>query len=98
MRDKYDAQLTQIIKHYGQDKQIDMAIEEMSELIKALLKYRRANQLYKPTARENIIDELADVYVMCRQMELIFNTGNEVPDRAEYKIERQIQRMKGEKL
>ena len=33
--------LHQTISKYGYEPQIDMAIEEMSELIKALLKFRR---------------------------------------------------------
>lgn len=35
-------QLARIIEAYGTETQIDMALEEMSELAKALLKHRRA--------------------------------------------------------
>ncbi len=38
--------LEKAIKHYGVDSQVDVAIEEMSELIKALIKERRAILCY----------------------------------------------------
>lgn len=81
------------IETYGAKAQVDMAIEEMSELIKALLKYRRATDMQKPTAREDIIDELADVKVMTKQLEMIFNAEKETQDRIDYKVSRQIQRL-----
>ena len=34
--------LLQAVLRYGEHTQVDMCIEEMSELTKALLKYRRA--------------------------------------------------------
>ena len=81
------------IETYGAKAQVDMAIEEMSELIKALLKYRRATDMQKPTAREDIIDELADVKVMTKQLEMIFNAEKETQNRIDYKVSRQIQRL-----
>ena len=41
---------------YGTNPQIDVAIEEMSELIKALLKWRRAGGAGMTEAREKRID------------------------------------------
>ncbi len=41
-----DNTLEKAIKHYGVDSQVDVAIEEMSELIKALIKERRAILCY----------------------------------------------------
>lgn len=34
--------LQEAIDHYGEESQLDMAIEEMSELTKAICKYKRA--------------------------------------------------------
>lgn len=96
------------ICEYGTQPQIDMCIEEMSELTKALLKYRRKYALTRgenvnPTngdtdlfkARIDIIDELADVRIMCRQMELLFQAEDEVERRIDFKVDRQIKRLEG---
>lgn len=94
------------ICEYGAQPQIDMCIEEMSELTKALLKYRRKFALTRgenvnPTngdtdlfkARTDIIDELADVRIMCRQMELLFQAEDEVERRIDFKVDRQLKRL-----
>ena len=48
---------------YGQTAQEDVAIEEMSELIKAICKMRRAGVNEKPAATDAIVDEIADVSI-----------------------------------
>lgn len=77
-----------IINTYGKNPQIDMAIEECSELQKALLKERRG----KGTV-DDIIDEIADVQIMIEQLKIIFNCDDAVSDRIQYKINRQIKRI-----
>lgn len=53
------------VRKYGVDAQDDIAIEEMSELTKAIIKNRR----YKTFATlESIYEELADVYIMLEQV------------------------------
>ena len=104
----YDDVFKQCIATYGGDAQIDMCIEELSELTKALLKYRRKVALVKgeevtpvsdgvnlDKARAAVIDELADVEIMCRQMELLFEAENEVNDRIQFKVDRQVKRLGG---
>lgn len=78
---------------YGRNPQIDVAIEEMSELIKALLKWRRAGGAGLTEARVCIVDELADVRIMVRQMEILFQCEDEVEKRIDYKVRRQEERM-----
>ncbi len=102
----YDDVFKQCIATYGGDAQIDMCLEELSELTKALLKYRRKVALVKgeevtpvsdgvnlDKARAAVIDELADVEIMCRQMELLFEAENEVNDRIQFKVDRQVKRL-----
>ena len=64
------------INTYGQEKQVDIMIEEMSELTKALIKHRR-----KPSDEtlENIQEEIADVKIMMRQGAMMF--GEEAVER-----------------
>lgn len=81
------------ISHYGADAQVDMAIEEMSELTKALLKLRRAKHGETADARIAIIDELADVRIMVDQMELLYQCRDDVRKRIFYKIGRQKRRL-----
>jgi NTP pyrophosphatase (non-canonical NTP hydrolase) len=56
------------LDQWGYDAQADMVIEEMSELTKAILKYRR--KPHKDRALD-IAEELADVTIMLRQLEIM---------------------------
>lgn len=59
--------LEKAIEVYGKDMQLNVAVEELSELIKEICKNKRGND-----NRENIIEEMADCYIMLRQLEIIF--------------------------
>lgn len=80
------------ISAYGQDAQTDMAIEEMSELTKALLKFRRYGKGVSANDRLNDIrEEIEDVQIMLDQMMLIY--GRDLGVRCK-KIERLRKRLK----
>ena len=79
-----------IINSYGTKSQEDVAIEEMAELQKAILKHRRYTG---DETRAEIIDEIADVEIMIEQLKIIFSCKKEVENRIYYKIERQIKRI-----
>lgn len=81
------------LRTYGVQPQVDMMIEEMSELIKALLKWRRSGLKGLSDMRDCIIDELADVRIMERQMEMLFDCEDEVESRIDYKVQRQQERL-----
>lgn len=55
------------IKKYGTDSQLNVAIEELSELTKEICKHKRNS-----SNRERIIEEIADVEIMLEQLKLIF--------------------------
>ena len=55
--------LNTIVETYGNDAQEDMAIEECSELVKAILKFRRSDEK-TAEMRDAVIDEIADVQIM----------------------------------
>ena len=80
-----------IIDTYGTKHQEDIAIEELSELQKAILKHRRYGD--KET-EQAIIDEIADVQIMLEQLKIIYSCHKDVEERVEYKIDRQIKRIK----
>lgn len=82
------------IDTYGRNAQTDMCIEECSELIKALLKFRRLTIEERLAAKGmkvlgNIQEEIADVQIMLWQMELLYGYGCE-----DGEIERKIDRLK----
>ena len=55
------------LSSWGFDPQMDMAIEEMSELIKAILKYRRDKTQMRAM---HLAEEYIDVKIMLRQVEI----------------------------
>ena len=67
--------LTYTLDTYGDDNQVDMMIEEMSELTKALLKLRRKRHSgidYFEPEKNDVIEEMADVYIVLLQMIQLF--------------------------
>lgn len=85
-------QLNFIVEHYGSANQLNKSIEELSELITEISRY----DADEPHHRGNIIDELSDVMVMCNQLMIIFNCFGEVEERIDFKINRQLERIKNE--
>ena len=80
------------IRTYGAQMQEDITIEEMSELTKALLKYRR--YINEPGKWRNLPDavreEIADVQIMLEQLHLIYGDSSDIE---EYKLNRLWARM-----
>ena len=79
------------IETYGVDMQLTVAVEELSELTKEICKCKRgADNL------ECIVEEMADCYIMLKQLEIIFDidTGdirhiiNNKIDRLEKRLEK----------
>lgn len=92
-KEYYDV-ICNAIDTYGREAQTDMCIEECSELIKALLKFRRLPLEERLAAKgmkvlENIQEEIADVQIMLWQMEMLYGYGC-----AEGEIEEKIDRLK----
>lgn len=84
------------ISTYGKEAQVDMAIEEMSELTKALLKYRRTKNttvIEYGKLRSNIIEETADVLIMAVQVLMMFDNDGECQAEVDYKINRLYERL-----
>lgn len=59
--------LEKAIMMYGADLQLTVAIEEFSELIKEICKSKRGENNI-----DNITEEIADCYIMLKQVEIIF--------------------------
>ena len=64
--------LESAIKKFGPRLQVIVAIEELSELQKELTKWLRGKG-----TREGLMEEMADVFIMLNQLELIFGNPTE---------------------
>jgi len=56
---------------WGESDQIRQTIEECSELITKLAKYGRN---VNGSTKEQIVEEIADVEIMCNQMRIVFGS------------------------
>ena len=59
--------LEKAIETNGVDMQLTVAVEELSELIKEICKNKRGRD-----NRDNIIEEMADCYIMLEQLAIIY--------------------------
>jgi len=91
--------LQQAISTYGEEAQTDMAIEEMSELTKALLKYRRLknspenDDCKQAQAKQNTYEEIADVIIMLTQLMMMYGGKKEIDEYIERKVLRLAERL-----
>lgn len=89
----------QAINHWGKEAQMDMALEELDELSLAILHHRRGK-----VGIPEIVDEMADVYIMLGQLEIILGTEHgdqyllteSLNDRISFKLNRLAERLKNE--
>ena len=96
--EKIREKIFEVAKSYNIEDQIDVLIEEMSELTKALLKNRRAQNGHTDTpvghTVQNIIEEIADVQIMLFQINYLGDFEDDVIDIMNYKLDRQLERIK----
>lgn len=97
------------IDRYGEENQLDMVIEEMSEQTKAICKYKRLKEImtFNPLKSEkikndyydffacldNAYEEIADVYIMLEQLMMMFDCEERISSIASKKIDRLKWRM-----
>lgn len=86
-----DAVLKAAIEKWGKERQLDKVIEEMSELTKAILKYRHADKdnINKVHALQDLSEEHADVLLTLGYLSVIFGEEYtaDVHKRMNFKIE-----------
>ena len=82
--------INRIADMYGKEPQLVMLMEECGELIQACSKLIRS----KDRAVNNLIEELADVRIMIEQIEHLYGLKSLVEDEMEFKLKRQLERMK----
>lgn len=77
------------LEAFGEEAQMVMAIEEMSELTKELCKNGRGQE-----NTTHIAKEIADVEIMLQQMVMLFDCAGQVETFRRYKLERLAERIK----
>ena len=78
--------------YYGKQHQELKTLEELEELTKELI-----NNIRTEGVSSNTSSEISDVLIMLYQLIYIYNIGDEIENIAEFKINRQIDRIKNTK-
>ena len=66
------------IDFYGSSVQELKAMEELSELIRAIARARTCDDEERDTAFENLAEEMADVEIMLEQLKIIHNNRDKI--------------------
>lgn len=78
--------LSRAIAHWGADTQTDKAIEEMGELMQAIMKYRHKG--HSQERLTSLLEEIADVEIMLTQLKTIYDKHCVIPAIKERKLNR----------
>lgn len=78
--------LDEAIQTYGTESQLNMAVEECSEFIDAIMKFRRGR-----VGVQEVVTEIADVMIMMEQMTIIFGGNSKI---VECEILRKMDRLR----
>lgn len=94
MTKEQEAVLKRALDYYGIDNQLTKAVEEMAELTKEICKLKIAGQNFNGAdlirAKQNILEEKADVYITLRYLDMMFGDSNEVIDEKIARLEGQM--------
>lgn len=83
-----------ILEHYGKDHQIVKACEELSELQTILLQIHNKPEMNRSEHHlnmVNVLQEIADVYVMLKQLEIALRMDSrDIEPVIEFKLDRAL--------
>jgi NTP pyrophosphatase (non-canonical NTP hydrolase) len=96
--------IIRIANHYGYDSQSRQLVEEMAELTQAINKFWRNELDYgrndfvdvplNSESERNIVEEIGDVEICLEEIKYLLACGSKVEWSKEYKIERELGRIK----
>ncbi len=82
------------LRTWGAEAQIRMLFEEIGELMQAVCKAGRVkNWNQRAEVWHNIAEEIADVKIMLKQMEILFDVEDAVEDCERNKVDRLVKRL-----
>lgn len=87
--------LERVITANGMNNQLDVAIEELSELIQAICKIKRRDSLSNESfaVKGNLAEEIADVEIILAELKLLFDNEDNVIKWKNYKLDRLEKRL-----
>lgn len=87
--------LERVITANGMNNQLDVAIEELSELIQAICKIKRRDSLSNESfaVKGNLAEEMADVEIILAELKLLFDNEDDVKEWENYKLDRLEKRL-----
>ena len=87
--------LERVITANGMNNQLDVAIEELSELIQAICKIKRRDSLSNESfaVKGNLAEEMADVEIILAELKLLFDNEDDVKEWKNYKLDRLEKRL-----
>ena len=87
--------LERVITANGMNKQLDVAIEELSELIQAICKIKRRDSITNESfaVKGNLAEEMADVEIILAELKLLFDNEDNVKKWKNYKLDRLEKRL-----
>jgi hypothetical protein len=87
--------LERVITANGMNKQLDVAIEELSELIQAICKIKRRDSLSNESfaVKGNLAEKMADVEIILAELKLLFDNEGDVKEWKNYKLDRLEKRL-----
>lgn len=93
--DKWKAigDMEKIANYYKLDSQLDKLIEESAEVIQAIQKYKQGERYIT-----RLIEELADLSIVYEQVIYLLRCDEKMAVMRDYKVDRQLRRIKGERL
>lgn len=86
----------EIITHYGLKKQLDIVVEECSELIQAICKAKRRFEPDTVSITSDIVEEVTDVQIMLMQLVQVMSPMEReyLHSQIDYKLKRQAERIR----
>ena len=76
-QDLWGSTLQRAIDKWGAETQTDKAIEEIGELLQAIMKHR--HKPYSEERHANLLEEIADVEIVLEQLRRIYDDHDTVP-------------------
>ena len=99
MKSQQKEKVKQIADFYGIESRLNKTLEELGELTEEVINYQAGFMFGDEDniTTKKIADEMADVKIMIKQLEYLLECEQEVKDRVEFKLNRQIGRMEEER-
>ena len=98
MTKEQEAVIKRALDYYGIDNQLTKAVEEMAELTKEICKLKIAGKDFNGAdlirAKQNTLEEKADVYITLRYLDMMFGDSTEVIDEKIARLEGQMDESK----